>query len=105
MLCIEAEVYFVNGVEVVFCYVTVFQWCSILKVYAEFTFYKFHYPGTAPLYRFPVGILDGAVEVGPGAGGHRHVVGAHGGEEHGVEPRVLVLVQEVVVRVGGGARD
>ena len=48
-------------------------------------------------YRLPVGILDGAVEVGPGPGRHRHVVGAHGGEEHGVQARVLVLVQEVVI--------
>ena len=52
-----------------------------------------------------MGILDGAVEVGPGPGRHRHVVGAHGGEEHGVQPGVPVLVQEVVIRVGGGAGD
>ena len=68
-------------------------------------------------HRAPVSVLDGAVEVGAGAGGHRHVAGGlardEPGEDHddtddnddddSGEPGLAgvqgVLVEEVVIRV------
>ena len=70
-------------------------------------------------HRASVSVLDGAVEVGAGASGHRHVAGGlardEPGEDHDVtdddtdedsdEPGLAgvhgVLVEEVVIRVSG----
>ena len=73
----------------------------------------------SPAHRASVSVLDGAVEVGAGASGHRHVAGGlardEPGEDHddtdddtdedSDEPGLAgvhgVLVEEVVIRVSG----